>query len=57
MATSAFERLAREEARAQGLPDARIAVVPHPLGGSSDEALLARADAAVDAVLALFSGG
>ena len=56
MATSAFERLAREEARAQGLPDARIAVVPHPLGGSSDEALLARADAAVDEVLALFSG-
>jgi hypothetical protein len=57
VATAAFAALAREEAVAQGLPDARIAVVPHPLGGVSDDVLLARADAAVDAVLALFAPG
>ena len=56
MATTSFLGLAEEEARAQGLARARIAVVPHPLGGVPDEALLARADAAVDEVLDLFCG-
>jgi hypothetical protein len=56
VATTEFESLAREEARAQALPDARIAVVPHPIGGVSDDALRARADAVVDEVMDLFCG-
>jgi len=56
VATRDFESLAREEARAQGLLDARIAVVPHPIGGVSADALRARADAVVDEVLDLFCG-
>jgi hypothetical protein len=54
VATEAFAALAREEAGAQGLAEARIAVVPHPIGGVADARLLERADAAVDAILALF---
>ena len=56
VATEAFADLAREEARSQGLPAARIAVVPHPIGGVPEAALLARADAAVDEILALLCG-
>ena len=56
VATSEFAGLARSEAAAQGLADARIAVVPHPIGGVSDDVLLQRADAAVGAIVALFSG-
>lgn len=56
VATDRFAGLAREEASAQGLADARIAVVPHPIGGVARAALLERADASVDEVVALFSG-
>lgn len=56
IATSEFAPLAREAARSQGLPEARIATVAHPIGGVSDEALRSRADAAVDVVLGLLSG-
>jgi hypothetical protein len=56
VATGDFEALARGEAAAQGLAAARIAVVPHPIGGVADEVLLQRADAAVDGIVALFSG-
>jgi hypothetical protein len=56
VATGAFAGLAREEARAQGLAQARIAVVPHPIGGIAEARLLERADAAVDEILALFCG-
>ena len=56
VATAEFEALARSEAAAQGLAEARIAVVAHPIGGVGDEVLRGRADAAVDAIVALFSG-
>ena len=56
VATESFAGLAREEALAQGLPDARIAVVPHPIGGTKSSVLRSRADAAVDEILALFCG-
>jgi hypothetical protein len=56
VATEEFAALARGEAAAQGLTAARIAVVPHPIGGVGDEVLRQRADAAVDAIVALFSG-
>jgi hypothetical protein len=54
--TEKFAGLAREEAGAQGLADARIAVVPHPIGGTARALLLERADAAVDGIVALFCG-
>jgi hypothetical protein len=56
IATDEFAGLAREAARAQGIPDARIATVAHPIGGISDEALTGRAEAAIDGVLALLTG-
>ena len=56
VATEPFARLAGEEARAQGLADARIAVVPHPIGGTTRTLLLERADAAVDGIVALYCG-
>ena len=56
IATDEFAALARDAAHAQGLPDARIATVAHPIGGITDEALRGRADSAVDAVLALLTG-
>jgi hypothetical protein len=55
VATRLFAGLAHEEASAQGLADARIAVVPHPIGGTERTLLLERADAAVDEIVALFS--
>ena len=54
--TRHFAGLAREEAGAQGLADARIAVVPHPIGGIARTLLLERADAALDEIVALFCG-
>ena len=56
VATEQFAGLAREEASAQGLADARIALVPHPIGGTDRARLLERADAAVDEIVALFCG-
>ena len=56
IATDEFEGLARQAARAIGLPEARIASVAHPVGGVSEATLDGRADAIVDSVLALFCG-
>jgi hypothetical protein len=55
LATESFAGLAREEALAQGLVGARIAVVPHPLGGVRAAEIRRRADAAVDSIIGLFS--
>ena len=53
VATTPFAVLAHEVANAFGLPEARVAVVEHPLGGVAEEAVVRRADAAIDVVLAL----
>ncbi len=53
VATCEVAALAREAARAQGLPGARIATVEHPIGGVSNAQRLARAETLVDTVLAL----
>jgi hypothetical protein len=37
------------------IPGARIAVVPHPIVGTPDPELLARADAAIDDLIHLLS--
>jgi hypothetical protein len=57
VATTAFEPLARTVAARAHLPDARIAVIEHPLGAISEAEVLARADAVVDEVIALWRRG
>jgi hypothetical protein len=54
--TTRFEVLTNRVAANFGMPDARILVVDHPLGGT-DEATIARwADAGVERAVALFTG-
>lgn len=53
--TDAFQPLASAEATALGLPDMRMAVVPHPVGSFSTKELLRRGvpQAALAQVLAI----
>ena len=51
VASAAFAELASQLADDLRLPDARIAVVPHPIGGTDDATLHAWADAGVDELL------
>ena len=53
VATDAFEALAVRAAHSQGLAGLRIVRVAHPIGGVGEQALRRRAEAAVDATLAL----
>jgi hypothetical protein len=53
VATSSFAALAHKVAGAFGLPDARIAVIEHPLGAIDEDAVRARAASVVDDVVAL----
>jgi hypothetical protein len=55
VATTVFADLARRVAVSFGLPDARLAVIDHPLGGIPPDSVDARADAAADAVVALLT--
>jgi hypothetical protein len=54
--TTAFEPISREVARTLGLLDARIAVVPHPLGGIDDDAVRLLAAGAVEQLVQLATG-
>jgi hypothetical protein len=54
--TEPFLTLATQAAKANGLPSARIAVVAHPLGGVSPGTVHARADSAVEQVVAHLTG-
>jgi hypothetical protein len=54
--TTKFETLTAQVAASFGFPHARIAVVDHPLGGTSEEVIVQWADASVEAVLGLFTG-
>jgi hypothetical protein len=56
IATSKFAALARQSAEQSGLPDARIAVVQHPVGGISKQALRQRGDAVVEEVMGWLLG-
>lgn len=51
MASDAFASLATEVAADLSIPDARIVVVEHPIGGTPDEGLEARADRSIDALV------
>lgn len=53
VATTAFAALAHQMADTFGLPDARIVVVDHPLGGITEDAVRARAEQVVAEVMAL----
>ena len=53
LATDAFHPLAVESARNEGIEHARILTVPHPIGGETERALYAKADHALEALLAL----
>ena len=55
IATERFESMAARAASGYGLSDARIAVVPHPIGGTPDAVLRRFASRAVDGVLDLFT--
>jgi hypothetical protein len=54
--TTRFVDLTERVATTIGLPDCRIAVVDHPLGGIDDTAVDARADAIVERIVTLFTG-
>ena len=53
IATTPFTALAHSVADAFGLPEARIAVVEHPLGGTDADEIRRRGDAAAPDVRAL----
>ncbi len=46
--TEPFEVLTTSAADSLGLPEARIVVVPHPLGGTDEATVVAWAEAVVD---------
>jgi len=50
--TTKFAVLTEKVATSFGLPEARVVVVEHPLGGTDAATILAWADAAVDDVIA-----
>jgi hypothetical protein len=53
--TTKFELLTRKVATSFGLPDTRVVVVDHPLGGTDEATILGWADAAVDDVITQLS--
>jgi hypothetical protein len=54
--TTKFELLTNKVAANFGLPDARIVVVDHPLGGTDEDTIRRWADASVEAVIAQLTG-
>ena len=56
LTTIGFLNLTEQVARAIGLPGARVVVVPHPIGGIGEDAVLDRARGIVEEVLALWTG-
>lgn len=55
MTTTKFLALTERVAANFGMPDVRIAVVDHPLGGTDEDTIRQWADAALERVLALFT--
>ncbi len=53
--TTGFLPLARQMAVTFGLPDARIVVIEHPLGGIEEPAVLARSASITEQVLELWT--
>jgi hypothetical protein len=57
LVTEPFAELAQYSAHTEALPQARIAVIDHPLGGVGPDAVIAKASGAVETVLGLLSHG
>ena len=57
MTTTKFLDLTTRVAANFGLPDCRIVVVDHPLGGTDEDTIVARADAAVERIISRYTGG
>jgi hypothetical protein len=53
--TTGFQNLTEQVSQAFRLPDARIVVVEHPIGGIEDPAVIARAQSIVEDVLSLWT--
>lgn len=53
--TTGFLHLTEQMAHAFRLPDARIVVVPHPIGGIEEPEVIDRARSIVEEVLALWT--
>jgi hypothetical protein len=49
--SSRFEVLAKATATGLGMPDLRLVIVPHPIGGISAEEVIAKADSILDKVI------
>ena len=54
--TTKFEPIALTMASSFGLPETRILVLPHPLGGTDEATLHTWADAATDRLIGLYTG-
>ena len=54
--TTKFEPIALTMASSCGLPETRILVLPHPLGGTDEATLHTWADAATDRLIGLYTG-
>ena len=54
--TTNFLTLTNRVASNFGLPETRIVVVEHPLGGTDEAGIIARADGAVDRIMQLLTG-
>ena len=54
--TSVFENLARTAAQAQGYPELRLLVLPHPLESRPEAEVRALARARFDELIALLAG-
>jgi len=54
--TTNFAALTDRVATNFGLPECRVVVVEHPLGGVEEKAILDRADAAVERIIGLLTG-
>jgi len=57
LTTEKFAALTERVATSYGLADLRVAVVPHPLGGTAADSIRSWADSAVDDVVGLCCGG
>ena len=55
--TDRFERSAQVVAALNGLPDYPFVVIGHPVANDSDEALRAKAEQAVPAIVSLLTSG
>jgi hypothetical protein len=57
MTTTKFFDLTSMVAANFGLPDCRIVVVEHPLGGTDEDAIVGWAEAAVEPTIVQYTGG